>query len=484
MISEYAREQKRYTQLEICDILHCSEEQAVPMIQKMKEYGVLKAVRATDSQKDMSDLAEEEVEVADVEVGENEYLYVFTFVGIIVVAGRVINCYPKYLLKGSEPRKELQQIIRVLEQYNAKEQIIRMFNESSESRSFNILAVLLFLLNDYFENGVYSNTEIIVENNGSGEILWDKTINETFSFLSNERPYYFDLKTRRRREDNFDFVKRLHECVLTLASKELLAAGLLELFGITEVDISDEELDDFGEKDYILYCLENELTRQFNTRKQLVLKTLYAYIANQGCLYDIEGLSLFGTNNFNLVWEGVCADVLDNKLGVQLKDIQLPESLKPSYNPKAKLIELIEKPFWSFTGYTATDTLIPDLASIFEKDGEYYFVVFDAKYYNATLEEGLPPKAQPGVESITKQYFYQLAFTHFLEDHSFNTVFNCFLMPTEEDSVIKKGCVYMKMLKSLGLQDIQIRLLPAVDVYEHYLAGTKLTWDYLELSEE
>lgn len=66
---------------------------------------------------------------------------------------------------------------KVLEKYNSKEQIVRMFNDSSESSSFNLLAVLLFILQDYFENGTYTNTEDIIECNGSGEILWDKTIN-------------------------------------------------------------------------------------------------------------------------------------------------------------------------------------------------------------------------------------------------------------------------------------------------------------------
>ena len=181
MISEFVREQKRYAQRELCHILRCSEEEVVPLIRKLKEFGVLKAVKNSDSQKNMDDLLEDDIEVADVEVGENEYYYVFTFVGVIVVAGRVLKCYPKYLLNTKEPTYELQKVIKVLEKYNSKERIVRMFNDSSESSSFNLLAVLLFLLQDYFENDVYSNTEEIIECNGSGEILWDKTINETFT---------------------------------------------------------------------------------------------------------------------------------------------------------------------------------------------------------------------------------------------------------------------------------------------------------------
>ena len=40
---------------------------------------------------------------------------------------------------------------------------------------------MLFLLQDYYENGIYTNDINIIETNGNGEILWDKTINETLT---------------------------------------------------------------------------------------------------------------------------------------------------------------------------------------------------------------------------------------------------------------------------------------------------------------
>ena len=477
MISKFVREQKRYTQRDLCEIFQCSEERAVPIIRKLKEYGVLKAVRASMPQKDMSDLVDEDIEVADVEVGEEDYLYVFTFVGVITVSGRVLKCYPKYLLSQDQPKDELRQVLKVLEKYNSKEQIIRMFNESSESSSFNLLAVLLFLLNDYYENGAYSNTEDIIESNGSGEILWDKTINETFSLLSNNRPYYVDLQTKKRVNDEFDYIKRLHECILTKASKELHDADLLDLFEILGVDLSDEDIDDFGEKDYILYRIENELNIQFNTRKQLVLKTLYAYIAHSGNLYDTDALSMVGTNSFNLVWESVCADIMDNQLNVALGSLPLPVALREGYDCQKKLIDIIEKPLWSATGETASDTLIPDLISI---SGDQ-FIIFDAKYYNAVLKPGQTPKGQPGIESVTKQYLYQLAYQKFIDDHAFKEVKNCFLMPTEEKTVIHKGDVSMQMLSALGLQNIKVRFLPADMVFDLYLSSRKMNIGILEL---
>ena len=481
MISEFVREQKRYNQKELCHIFKCAEDKAIPLMRKLKEYGVLKAVKSSVIQKNMADLQDEEIEVADVKFGENEHLYVFTFVGVIVIAGRVLKCYPKYILNTIEPTAELCQVIKVLEKYNSKEQVVRMFNDSSEDNSFNLLGVLLFLLQDYFENGVYSNTEEIIESNGCGEILWDKTINETFTLLSGNRPYYTDLQTRKRIMSNYDYFKRLHECALTMASKELKDAQLLDLFELTDVDLTEEEFDDFGDKEYILYRIENELNTQFNTRKQLVLKTIYVYIEYGGSLNDLDCMSLFGTNSFNLVWEKVCADIMDNQLTVPLRLLKLPVPLKEGYDKNNNLLDIIEKPLWTATMKTANNTLVPDVITITKVNGEYKFIIFDAKYYNARLDAGIAPTGQPGIESIIKQYMYQLAYQKFLTDHNFSSVNNCFLLPTENEKIEDKGEVRLDMLANLGRQDIKIRFIPAIAAYDLYLSGRKMNIEELNL---
>lgn len=490
MISVFLREQKRYTQEDLVKGFRCSEEKTVRILKRLKEYGVLKAVKANDTQKDLTDLLDEDIEIADVEVGENEYLYVFTFVGVITIEGRVLKCYPKYLLDATAPKAELKQVLKVLEKYNSKEQIVRMYNDTSDSSAFNMLAVMLFLLQDYFEYGAYTNTQDIIESNGSGDILWDKTINETFTLLSNNRPYYPELLTKKRVNDDFDFFKRLHECVLSRCTKELRDADLLDLFDIMGVDISDEHIEDFGDMEYVLERIVKELNVQFNTRKQLLLKTLYAYISNSSALDDLDCFSMFGTNSFNLVWETVCADVMDNQLQKPIGGLRLPVPLAGQYRNMRhkKLIDLIDRPHWIGTTPSgeqfvkqSKDTLIPDTISIVGVDGEYQFVIFDAKYYNLQLEYNKKLCGQPGIESITKQYLYQLAYQPFVEAHQIDAVRNCFLLPTASTEIISKGSVSLAMLSNLGLQDIQVRLLPADTMYRHYLENTKLDIRLLQL---
>lgn len=487
MVSKYFREQCRYTQAELLDAFQCREDNALAIIKRLKEYNVLKVVKANASQKELSELDVDDIAVADVSAGDNEYYYVFTFVGVITISGIILKIYPKYLLSGKNKLEELKIAIKVLEKYNSKAEIVRMVNGTQDDSSFNLLAVMLYLIRDYYENGSYMNSQEIIESNGAGEILWDKTINETFTLISNNRPFYVDLLTKRRVNNDFDYFKRLHECILTQCSKELESLEITELFDITPVDLSDETIEDFGDKDYILYRLQSEINVQFNTRKQLLLKTLYAYIDQDMKLEFSECFSMFGTNSFNLVWEDVCANIMNNQLDVPLGELKLPKPLCPDYSARQTMIEYIEKPRWKGVQdgqpfvKVAEKTLIPDLIAIFVEEEKYTFFIFDAKYYNLQMDANKPLRGQPGIESITKQYLYQLAYKNLVEDHGIQNVRNSFLLPTEGDEIIFKGYASMKMLEELGLQPIEIWMLPAHKAFEYYLQGRKISIKHLAI---
>jgi hypothetical protein len=488
IISEFVREQKRYSKSDLKQIFHFSSDEVNGFIKNLKAFGVLKTVKNNSEQRELSDLIDKDIEVVDVESGNDDYFYVFTYVGIITIGSRIIKCYPKYLFSENTPVDEMKQILKVISRYGSKKQIINLYNGDEENSSFNILAVILFLLNDFYEYGIYKNSEDIVEVNGEGEILWDKTISDSFSLVSNNRPYYMELYTSKTVDDEFDFFKRIHECVLTECSKQLETSDLLDLFDIEPVKLSEEVLDDFGDSEYILYRLQSELNIQFNTRKQVLLKTLYAYIAHSRTSEGDYGISMYGTNNFNLVWEDVCSEVFNNKLQTNLGKLELPVPLAGGYNSTDKLIDIIEKPIWvgnKMGGETfdkpAKETLIPDLITIWRQDDSYRFIIFDAKYYNIQLEEGKQLLGQPGVGDVTKQYLYQLAYKKFIIDHQINEVRNCFLMPTESNLIIIKGVAKMDMLRALGLQDIQIRQLPAISMYDYYLSHRTMDPSVLQL---
>ena len=63
--------------------------------------------------------------------------------------------------------KNLNKILSVIRKYQAKEQVYNI-DGFQEIKEFNLLAFTLDLLQDYHENGIYSNDKTIVEN-GLGE---------------------------------------------------------------------------------------------------------------------------------------------------------------------------------------------------------------------------------------------------------------------------------------------------------------------------
>ena len=68
--------------------------------------------------------------------------------------------------------------------------------------------------------------------------------------------FFIFIYTKYKIDDLYDYFRRLHEYIITICSKKLENAGLLDLFDLTAVEISDMTQEDFGEMDYILEMLE------------------------------------------------------------------------------------------------------------------------------------------------------------------------------------------------------------------------------------
>jgi hypothetical protein len=489
---DYFQELKHYTLYGIAKELKTDIDETKRLIGILKKYGIVKAVNK--SKPEFEDLSNQDIILTDVSENEQGVEYVFDFVGVVVLEGHVFKCYPKYITSTKEPLTQLKQVLKVIKKYNSKEQLIYLYNGEDDSQIFNHLAISLHLLEEYFVYGLYTNQQDIIEINGEGEILWDRTINETFALIENNRPYYVELQTHNNVDNDMDYFKRLHECILSICSRELRKTGLLELFELSDAVLSDTAIEDFGDTDYILYRLQNEIQIQYVTRKQNLLKTLYTYIANNKTDENDVSLSLYGTNSFNLVWEKVCAENFGSILDESLEKIEklgkLPVPLVDEYKVdkkhKQKLINLIERPVWHGKQKEVVDdkvdTLIPDLICSYpcNENGDYCFGIYDAKYYKINFKkkkEGWKVTGQPGVGDVTKQYLYQLAYDDFIVKQGFRYVQNMFFCPAENDNgekYVDYGYVEMDMLHTIGkktLENIAVVKLCAEEMYDLYLKG-------------
>ena len=403
--------------------------------------------------------------------------YYLNYVGVIIIDDWVINAYPKYFPE--ENNKEFKQVIKVIKKYNSLHDDLEYQNDEIEDISFNLLSMMIFFLEDYYDYGVYSNIQNILQVNGNGEIDWNRTINYTNPILKEEKPYYVELYTKYKIDDLYNYFRLLHEYIITRCSLKLENAGLLELFDLTPVELSEKTQDDFGDLDLILEKLEKELHVEFNSHKQKLLKSMHAFLKEDNSFTNENYLTLYGTSTYHVIWEDMCKRVFGNKLDEKLKDLKLPAPLNDKYSPKDKLIDIIEKPKWIYKGiYTKKPqgTFIPDLIT-FHKDE---FIILDAKYYSLKFNKD-KLDGQPGLESITKQYLYELTYREFIEDHNFDGVKNAFLFPTYDENVENKGRVKLDILSNLGLEDIQVIMLPACKLNKYYLDNKKASISKLKL---
>ena len=184
LVSIFVKENRQYSKQELLSLIQKGKETGLEIIKLLRQFGVLKTVKNNIS-KDLSEINDEDVVIVDVTDDSVECKFVFSYVGLIVVKDVVIKCFPKYLSLDKVETEEqydyvtgcLKQVIRVLEKYsNSKEPVVKMYNPNEDGGSLNFLAIILYLLNDYFENGIYTNSIYKIEENGEGEILWEKKI--------------------------------------------------------------------------------------------------------------------------------------------------------------------------------------------------------------------------------------------------------------------------------------------------------------------
>lgn len=463
------QELKPYSIYELENELGLNEEDLNNALKTLSMMNIVRKLSIDTSKTELEELLEID-NLEDLSIKLDGKMYLFKFVGMLVVGNTCLIVYPKYQNNYEEDKnnnfKILKQLILVIRKYKSKQQNVGV-NDSIDIDSFNILSLALELISNYHENGLYRNDREIIELNGEGEILWNKTINENQAIFSNGVPIYLDTYTLNQENNETDYFRRLHATVITEICKKL--EDVLKIIDIDSINISSESISNFGSNEFIIYRLNQELSTQFVTYKQNILNTIKKYIEQDMSKSNSNSISFVGTNSFNLVWEDVCSKVMGDCIDKPIKDL----GLKYSENTKdsALVSDIIEKPKWKHNDsgniYKAKGTLIPDIITI--KDNK--LSIYDAKYYRIRLDE-YGVDRQPGISDVTKQYLYELAFKRFAEENNLTIDGNAFLMPIDSAFEKKLGVVSMDIFNMFGnikFNDIEVILKPCEEMYDRYL---------------
>ena len=124
------------------------------------------------------------------------------------------------------------------------------------------------------------------------------------------------------------------------------------------------------------------------TRKQMLLRTMFAYLSHKTLAHNNLTFSFYGTTCFHLVWEEICNQVFPNALHKPLSKLDVPLTVGFENRSSETLQNLIAKPLWrmkykgEFCDIPARKTLIPDIIHIARIDSGFAFCIIDAKYYD------------------------------------------------------------------------------------------------------
>nr|WP_302807953.1 LlaJI family restriction endonuclease [uncultured Adlercreutzia sp.] len=471
----FVRELKPYSVADIARLMEANRDRARSAIERLLAGGII--CYRSGHPSGSPDFPEENATSAD-------ELYQFNWVGLAMVEDWIFVCYPKYLQNDSLTEKEIERhmilVLQVLRHQQKTDRMERM--AVGDLRSSNKLPAMLRLLELLDEHGEYSNYERTYEVNGTGNIDWNRTINEHLPTIFHKRPIYTDLKTRRTHRDNSDYITRLHRAILTECSQLLAECGIVEMLGLSEIWLSDERVEDLGDDESLRWRIERERSTQFITWKQDVLDAMMLYLFDRKTNIEHETVQSLGTSTFCHLWEAACKIAFGDLLPKRLRQLPLP--LADSWREKSEqsLLGIIPRPIWervhddgyAFCGDVAT--LIPDTIAFFGDGDAMKFCIYDAKYYVPSDVGKMV--GQPGVEPVLKQFSYQSAYRDFILDHKFASVVNAFLVPGNIDAPRKMAHVSFPGVligESAPFSNyVDMWILPAKDIYEAYLRGETL----------
>lgn len=469
MYTVILQELKPYSYIELQELFKVDEKILKEILSSLSLMNIVKQLSNDVSKVDFEEFLD--IDTIDQLNSQLEgTLYLFKYVGMLAIGHICIIVYPKYINEYQSDAqnnfKLLKQLISVIRKYKSKEQKVGG-SDPLNVHNVNQLSIVLELINNYNEYGLYSNNREVIEQNGEGEILWDTTINSSTAYFSNGVPLYLDTLTANYIINEYDYFRRLHAYILTTACSK--AEYILNILDINIVKISSDDFDVFGSKDYIVYRINQELTTQFVTYKQNILKLLKRYIEEDRTTSILDTISFVGTTSFNLVWEDVCSVVMNDCINKPIKELGLQYTKNKKQS--ALLSDVISKPKWkheeSGNVHVANKTLIPDIISI--EDNQ--IAIYDAKYYSIKLNDSAV-KNQPGVSDVTKQYLYELAYRDFANENNLLISKNAFLMPTDVDEEIHLGDASLDIfhgLDGINFNSIKIILKPCKKMYDLYL---------------
>lgn len=264
---------------------------------------------------------------------------------------------------------------------------LSMNNGKEEEVPFNSF---IWIINDYLNNGLYTDREKIYKQNQNGKINWKKTLNTKFCISGKNVIYLNPYVEKSTLEDNI--ITDIHAYCVKVSVEYI--GWLFGNIPVPENNIIENKIN------YYITVLNKEIVHSFDDRKKTLLINLKKILEMSGGKNKIN-LKNYGTIQYEYIWEYMVNKVYSNE-----------NANKYFPNSKYHLI--------GFNKIIESSNLRPDSILILEKD----IYILDSKYYKYGITRS--PLHLPNTDSIQKQITYG---EHIENNYKYESIYNAFILP-------------------------------------------------------
>ncbi len=316
-----------------------------------------------------------------------------TFVGIKFIDDGVEVSFPLgYEIPegNNECRKSIINLVKTIsvgKRLINSDSKLSMSNGKEEEVPFNSF---IWIINDYLNNGLYTDKEKIYKQNQNGKINWKKTLNTKFYISGNNIVYLNPFVEKNTLADNI--ITDIHAYCIKISVEYI---GWI--FGNIPVPENNINVDKIK---YYTTILNKELVLSFDDRKKTLLVNLKK-VLEMSSGSDKTKFHNYGIARYEYIWEYMVNKVYSN----ENVDKFFP-------NSKYELIGL-DNPI-------EVSSLRPDSILSVEKD----IYILDSKYYKYGITHN--PLHLPNTASVQKQIVYG---EHIENNYNYDNIYNAFILP-------------------------------------------------------
>ena len=377
-----------------------------------------------------------------------------SFVGIIEASDNVFFVYPKFFIepisnKGIVTKLIIELMLRISSENVGNNRLSdsHLFEQKKNINNLSRIGLAKYLLDDFYSHGLLSIKQSYFKKSQSRNPNWEKTIQSIDPLHSQSGPLYDIWVSRHTERVDHQFITEMHRVIISHCSKiygELIGYPCDALLGPYSSDYVNNSS---------LSILKMAMRRTFSLRENQVLGAIVAWIEED----KGSGIKLFGTQNFHVIWERICATLFC--------DIKNSDDW----------VDVMPYPHWmswenSLISYPQGKFQLDVLSELPNRKG---LLLIDAKYYQLKIENG-KVLSGPGVGDVSKQLHYEsLVYTSatFIKNFGCDRtkLINCFVFPVAEANgdLIPFGEISIPRITSNRIVCVNLSGVSAIQRYLH-----------------